>query len=611
MAEVIGVVSGALTFATVIVQIGKSITVIKDYWEEFRDAPADLQRLVEEIKVFGLILANIDEDLSQPSVSSALEKSKHAPHILELCKKAAEELDLVCKDLSQDVGSSSNCVRRTRKALRVMTSKGKIEKNKTRLQNAVQWLMLSQQTYTIAFLQIQPQLIAEKIAQRELYFSASTQLQTHTATQESCVNYTPIGTARTKAWTSVQNRGKYWRLTLPSWITSKVLEVGGMRVPDGWNWVLRTYNIIPYASEVVFLIRKGDIKGLQDLFASRQASVFDLVYGHIGLLQYTNRVDVLEFLLGQGADPATVRTGLIVDFNLEGRFQSSIPYMRVLFRHLHITYDSTTEATNGLFRYFHGTPEDFLFLQRACFPSFYQLPLSDRIKMAIGIVGLSCFHPYMPDLFKTIIGKDVLEAKEIQLKFRSRRYPSTTIFHFVARNMGCEQEPPLPFGLKLPGTSMQTQCASWYQAKTSWWGLFQEYLHTGANIHDLVEGRTIFLSFLTGYDNHSSWLTSQRRRNDLGSATELWLKALQANGVDLKQFGRAELVIWRNENIRKEFVAHGCHDRLAKRIIGFTYGPSPEDWHLWVSEPTDRFAGEFWSLIERPVEVMPGTWPEQ
>lgn len=148
MAEVgIGVASGVLTFATVIVQIGKSIYTIKNFWDDFQDAPHDLQMLVRELKAYGIVLESIKKDLSQPSFCSALEHNSHASEIFDLCTNAAEGLDLVCKDLSQEPTSSSSRLSRLRKPLRLVRSKAKIEKHKARLQNAIQWLMLSQQFY--------------------------------------------------------------------------------------------------------------------------------------------------------------------------------------------------------------------------------------------------------------------------------------------------------------------------------------------------------------------------------------------------------------------------------------------------------------------------------
>ncbi|RYC63520.1 hypothetical protein CHU98_g2657, partial [Xylaria longipes] len=44
------------------------------------------------------------------------------------------------------------------------------------------------------------------------------------------------------------------------------------------------------------------------------------------------------------------------------------------------------------------------------------------------------------------------------------------------------------------------------------------------------------------------------------------------------------------------------------RLIGFTYGPNPEDWAIYLSEPTDLFAGEFFGMINNPQRNIPGYW---
>ena len=66
---------------------------------------------------------------------------------------------------------------------------------------------------------------------------------------------------------------------MPRWITSEVLEVAGIKAPGGWNWYLRAYGVVPYNAKAVSLVANGDIQGLQDLFASRQASPFDRIHG--------------------------------------------------------------------------------------------------------------------------------------------------------------------------------------------------------------------------------------------------------------------------------------------------------------------------------------------
>lgn len=60
-------------------------------------------------------------------------------------------------------------------------------------------------------------------------------------------------------------------------MTSKVIEVAGMKAPSGWNWTLRAYSVIPFKSRAVGCVMSGYLQGLQHLFASGQASPFDQI----------------------------------------------------------------------------------------------------------------------------------------------------------------------------------------------------------------------------------------------------------------------------------------------------------------------------------------------
>lgn len=145
MAEVIGVVSGAITFATVLVQIGKTIITLKECYHDLRDAPDDLRKLVQQIEIFGKILANVEEDLSR-NPNPGLENSEAALQSLAYCKEAANELDVVCNDIVRDIKSPSR-LRRSFKSVKIVMQKGKIEKHMDHLRNVIQLLMWSEQCY--------------------------------------------------------------------------------------------------------------------------------------------------------------------------------------------------------------------------------------------------------------------------------------------------------------------------------------------------------------------------------------------------------------------------------------------------------------------------------
>lgn len=87
------------------------------------------------------------------------------------------------------------------------------------------------------------------------------------------------------------------------------------------------------------------------------------------------------------------------------------------------------------------------------------------------------------------------------------------------------------------------------------------------------------------------------------------LRNLQDADVNLKEFGEGEELILKDQGGCIDFRILGGSRSFVIRIIGFSHGPTPEDWCLWISEPSDEFAGDFWAMIERRMEV-PGGWSD-
>ena len=93
-------------------------------------------------------------------------------------------------------------------------------------------------------------------------------------------------------------------------------------------------------------------------------------------------------------------------------------------------------------------------------------------------------------------------------------------------------------------------------------------------------------------------------------ALRSWLTGLKAAGVNLNRYGRKEVKLWKSGNVQREICCFGGRGEW-KRLINIVYGADPSDWNIWFSECSDSYAGEFWDLIEREVEAMPGGWPEE
>ncbi|KAK1716521.1 hypothetical protein BDP67DRAFT_510006 [Colletotrichum lupini] len=121
-----------------------------------------------------------------------------------------------------------------------------------------------------------------------------------------------------------------------------------------------------------------------------------------------------------------------------------------------------------------------------------------------------------------------------------------------------------------------------------------------------------------------------------------WLRDLRSVGVDLLQYGREETRILNSTTsadlrgafgagaiagsrrhvrnplkTRESWMEHvdEIHSKsdlywIPIRVVGFDYGPKLRDWRLWWAPEFEVFAADFWKLVDRPRQVMPGSWFE-
>ena len=303
-----------------------------------------------------------------------------------------------------------------------------------------------------------------------------------------------------------------------------------------------------------------------------------------------------------------------------------LPVLRPLLRHSQdLVYDNAQETVEGILSEFHGTSEEFMFLQQHCCPTFYQMPRWARITVAAQIIFDAPNAHYAeeanntPDLVKTILGKDISEARDFHaictLPLTAKQ---TTILHCIAERLGASRAflqisrrrnlSVYKGWQKFSRPADIHSHAKWQAICESWSSLFFYFLHAGVDIHQIVDGKTLFIAFLEGYLASQVSLPEMKPvpwfgQEDLHEGFRAWLKNVKAAGLDLERLGSTECCIWKNESIQREF-NDGLH-----RVTGITYGPLPEDWGIWLSEPSDSFAGEFWTLVARPAEIMPGGWP--
>lgn len=147
-----------------------------------------------------------------------------------------------------------------------------------------------------------------------------------------------------------------------------------------------------------------------------------------------------------------------------------------------------------------------------------------------------------------------------------------------------------------------------------WRQIFRELVSSGADLHSVSnranslivpDGITpfgeLFSGLISGVRHYDDWrvLLSELSRQLL----KLWLEDLEVSGIDLLEYGKKEREMHGQLQIR----GHPGYF-LDGHLIDFTYGASPDDWRLLLSEPTDSYAQQFWEMVEPPELTIPGEW---
>ncbi|KAH8597774.1 hypothetical protein B0O99DRAFT_702385 [Bisporella sp. PMI_857] len=592
MAELIEATPSSIGVAEVVARLTTSITTLKDLWDHQRDAPEDLRWLIKDIQIFRNVFHDIEADMAQESIVSSLVNSRPALQCFKLCNEAAKDLDILIENLKQDLNSES----RLEFAYAAM-ERNKVNNYQLRLLNVLQILSLSQQCYIRALTQIQPELVAKRVA---MYMVESQSTVDSTldlaASEKKQIRGANSALIKSRKAFDYQKNTYRWRFQAPSWITTKALEIAGLRAPDGWKLALHVYNTVSLWSKVVDFAGIGDIEGLQKLFSSGEASPFDRIEGNgYTLLHYAggeNREEVYKFLLDQGADPlvgGVFRSPLtplehLVWSGSMAWGQPLLPSLRCLLpRSEDPIYETPEEAINGILSSFHGTSEEFVFLQQECCPTYYQMSQSTRVAVTTGAAcGVwDAFH--MPDLIKTMLGKESLSVENLQSQCFTDM-GEVTLVHSIARKCGgilasvcaSRQRP----STKSPsGTGhcdiIDKRANAQMKLYKAWTAMFCEFIATGVDLHNVVDRHSLLTSFIDGYIKACSLKRVTFCQN---IAIQIWMADLQAVGVDLEDFGRAEALLFDSGCVLKDYISYSFGD--VYRLNKFIYGPSPQDWHL-------------------------------
>ncbi|KAK8135099.1 hypothetical protein PG984_007111 [Apiospora sp. TS-2023a] len=292
MAEVLGAVASSIALVEVAGKAGGAVIKLKKLWDETNNVPETIADLMMQIECLD-------------------------PAIWEAETHFAQSTPPLSFGTMQPRGGINTAKRGRRKLayLKVMLKKDELRSLEKRLETAVRMLQSAQNGYMITLLKLQPDIIVAKaFAQSQ---SSPQVMPTASLRQDDQMEAVVDGKRQHEAETSIMSyasnssdpcrpsKGWATSVQMPRWFSSarRAWEIYAERSYTGWKINLRVYCVRSRFSSVFNAAQRGDVKRLQTLFDSGEASPFDRDVWGCTLVHYGamgTSLETLQLIIDMG-----------------------------------------------------------------------------------------------------------------------------------------------------------------------------------------------------------------------------------------------------------------------------------------------------------------------
>ncbi|CAM1507443.1 Fc.00g070840.m01.CDS01 [Cosmosporella sp. VM-42] len=616
MAEVLGIISSAITVAQVAGHIGPKMIALKRLWDEVRDIPETIDYQMKQLELLCPVIDEMENEFLQ--ARNAIKNDSVAKRSFELCRQAVAELESLIERLQLQISSARKSKKRIAK-LRVTLKQHLVDEHQRKLDYALRLLGMSHQTYLMALTRLQPAMIVsefqamqeERVDEERAMKRNSRCNDVKPRNQENL----PVGKQRCKnsssravprrspwsrssffLWSSYEvvdetgdessyfqndtNRVYQVRLQLPWWLLQKAWDFHAHRTYGRWTILLTSWNICPEESEIFDIVQDQDARGLQQALQEKKASLYDCSQDGWNLLHFAmvgKSMEVIKFLLKNGLD--------LRERNNDG----------------HNPVDQAFNEWSDL--------EDCRQMYRVAFDEeVLPLPLVRQLmwKDPDGVKSIAneLFTDYDPKLstsdFRyvdwnyinaTMLLQAIEEEGICSADFRAqlRRSPNGSTYSFAVNYF-------------------------WHQAESfpefHDWRLLARWMLAGVPLEVITRKFADTDPTALLYSLCSNGPSTAKSFSD---GARPWLEDLLAAGIDLEAYGERE----RNAYMRIcsgtgtwPFAQPSYHGERSW-LVSFTYGPRPEHWSYVWDPVVEEYAGDFWLLVEPPPVKIPGAWVDE
>jgi hypothetical protein len=149
MAEVLAIAASGVNLVQLAGQVATNIIKLKCYWDQVKEAPAEIQLLVDEIDSLNLVLCHMQSDQTEDTMPHSVfgNTAKIISKSLELCQKGADELSRLVDELAEKINGKTGWRKKVGSA-KVVLKKSEVKRLKERMEYAIRLLTLANQCHT-------------------------------------------------------------------------------------------------------------------------------------------------------------------------------------------------------------------------------------------------------------------------------------------------------------------------------------------------------------------------------------------------------------------------------------------------------------------------------
>jgi hypothetical protein len=613
MAEVFGVAAGAIGVVSLSIQLAESLQKVKRFYGAVKNAPPQVEELVEEIEIMQDILS----DLELGSQSAIMASSASMRRRMKVAQRATQSFVAFSEELQKRIKKS-----RFRGGVKFALSRDDIKQMLDQLERTKSSLNLAYSLYQQATAEDRHAAIISAV-------SSSQGVSVGTA--QNIITRNASQTTKT----SPLSGRKMFRMTTPEWMSNTIRQFEMRRSIAGFNIALRTYTIVSWDAPIVGACRKGDLVEMQWLFDNRLASPFDNTEIGIPVWEVSSKdtkacdrsTDVeqgcryvcscrhppLPFPIRRRLKRSRrVRIGKCTAPSRSICNPSDASQTSLVTFHVNAQLMSDREPFSHTGRCLR---EDLIWLRNLLVDTIDDVPESE------------CWFPNHERIMR-LIRCSPEDADSIwfwqYLEFPRSRwhtpFPDTRIKVMLDRYKPEHHGGKAPLHLALVSTAFHMVHEE-PKGVRSLMGIVIAIMAAGTGLHAGEHHHTPLLLLFASIpaSSHFDPHICLKPRN-LRRVLVMWLKVLQKSGVDLVAYGAEESrqhLLYRSLKDTRPPLTYWCNMEpcvFSDEVFYFTfsYGPTPEDWRVELDPTIDQFVGEFWQmpglLDDYEIRAMPGGW---